>query len=498
MRALSSSPMAEIELKFEIPPESQAEVGKLAALRGTAPATARLHAIYFDTAGFDLRRHEMALRLRRTGRRWVQCLKAGRSGAGGLHAREEWEFDRPDATLDLSLFERLPALDRPLTEMFEVDVRRTTWRLEPTPGDRIEVALDRGTVRHQGRTEPVSEIEIESLGGDPAAIFAFAERLVGLLPLRPSATTKAARGYRLARGERRLPAKARAATLGGEMSTRAAAAAILGAALEQLQANDEGVLREEDCEYLHQLRVATRRMRSALRVFGPVLETHFVAASREDLRWLSQVTGPARDWDVLATQIFPLLVAACGESPALRTVGARIATRQGAARASVRAALSSPRYARLVMRMAQALDGESRAAPPDDAPGLAAFAARAIRKGHGKLLAGARRLSILTPAERHELRLEAKKVRYAAEDFAPLFRAKRVGRYLEILSDIQEDLGRANDAAVAARLLGEIKVPAAFAHFARGWLAAHAQSGVAGLERHGERLAQARPFWEKP
>lgn len=489
--------MAEVELKFEIPPQSHAAVGKLAALRGTAPSTARLHAIYFDTPDFDLRRREMALRLRRTGRRWVQCLKAGKSGAGGLHAREEWEFARPDRTLDLTLFERLPALDAPLTELFEVDVRRTTWTLEPTPGDRIEVALDRGAVRHEGQSEPISELEIESLAGDPAAIFAFADRLVDLLPLRPSATTKAARGYRLARGEKAGPAKARAAELDPGMSVRAAATAILGAALEQLQANDAGVLGEDDGEYLHQLRVATRRMRSALRVFRPVLDPEFAAASREDLRWIAKVTGPARDWDVLATQTLPPIVAAYGGTRALRAVASRVAVRRRDARAAVTEALSSPRYARLVMRLARGLDSESPPVAPAEDPGLATFAARAIRKGHRRLAAGARKLSILTPAERHQLRLEAKKVRYAAEGFAPLFRAKRVGRYLEIVSDIQEDLGRANDAAVAARLLDEVRMPAAFAHFARGWLAAHAQAGAGGLERHGDRLAQAKPFWEK-
>lgn len=489
--------MAEVELKFEIPPASQAAVGKLAPLRGASPTTARLHAIYFDTADFDLRRREMALRLRRTGRRWVQCLKSGRSGAGGLHAREEWEFERPGATLDATLFEHLPALDAPLAEVFEVDVRRTTWTLEPTPGDRIEVALDRGSVRHQGRTEPISELEVESLAGDPAAIFAFAERLLDLVPLRPSATTKAARGYRLAMDERPQPVKARAARIDPQGSTRAAATAIFAAALEQLQANDTGVLESGDGEYLHQLRVATRRLRSALRVFQPVLDPAFVAASREDLRWLSGVTGPARDWDVLATQTLPPLVEAYGACAATRAVGSRVAAQGREARAAVRDALSSPRYARLVMRMARALASESPAAASAAEPGLAGFAARAIRKGHRRLAAGARRLSILTPAERHQLRLEAKKVRYAAEGFAPLFRAKRVERYLEVVSDIQDDLGRANDAAVAARLLEEIRMPAAFAHFARGWLAAHAQSGAAGLERHGDRLAQAKPFWEK-
>jgi CHAD domain-containing protein len=112
-------------------------------------------------------------------------------------------------------------------------------------------------------------------------------------------------------------------------------------------------------------------------------------------------------------------------------------------------------------------------------------------------VAGAVRLSALTAAERHQLRLEAKRLRYALEGFETLFRRRRFDDYRELLAEIQDDLGRANDAAVAARLMAELKAPASLTQFARGWLAAQTHSSVALLERHAERLAIAKLPREK-
>ena len=488
--------MAEVELKFELPPEAHAAFRRLAPIAGAKPRNARLHALYFDTPGFELRDREMALRLRREGRRWVQTLKAGRSGAGGLHAREEWEFDRAEPSLDLTLLAGT-ALDAAegvagdLQEIFQVDVRRTTWQLDVSPGNRVEVALDRGEVSRLGERDPVSEVEIESLEGDPLAVFELADRLLDAAPLRPSAITKAQRGYRLARGEPAGPARSRAVALDAGVSPAAAARAILGSALEQLQANEAGVLADPDPEYLHQMRVALRRLRSALRVFRPVLDPSFVERARAELRWISRETGAARDWDVLATATLPAILRAFGEAAATRAVRARMAARRKAARERLREALSTPRYARLVLHLARWLASPSES-PAEEPERLAAFAERVMGKRHKRLVAGARKLSALTPSERHELRLEAKRLRYALEGFETLLRRRRFARYRELLSEIQDDLGRANDAAVAGRLLDELPLPPRFGQFARGWLAAETHSSVAALGRHGERLAEAR------
>ena len=494
--------MAEIELKFELAPKAHAAFRRLPALAGPG-RTMHLQATYFDTPDFELRAREMALRLRREGRRWAQTLKAGRSGAGGLHAREEWEFARPGATLDTDLLADTPlaaepALVRNLGEVFKVDVRRTTWEVEVSPGNRVEVALDRGEVRHGERAEAVSEVEIESVAGDPFAVFELADRLVGPQAaaarapsaLRPSAVTKAQRGYRLARGEPLAPVRASPAALVPEMSPAQAAQAMAAAALEQLQGNEAGVLAGEDPEYLHQFRVALRRLRSALGLFraaGGTLDD----ALREELRWIAQLTGPARDWDVLVTETLPTLLAAYRGGRVARTVRLRAASRRRDAGTQLREALASARYVRLLLALARWLAGpapEPQPEPQADPESLVDFALRVVAKRHKRLAADAERLSALTPSERHALRLDAKRLRYALEGLAPLFRRKRVDAHLEALSDIQDDLGRANDAAVATRLLAELDPPAAFAQFARGWFAALAQASAAGLERHAGRL----------
>jgi inorganic triphosphatase YgiF len=436
----------------------------------------------------------MALRLRRSGRRWTQTLKAGKSGTAGLHARDEWEHERPGPQLDLALFEGTPlaeehALAQELGEIFQVDVRRTSWEVEVSPGNRVEVALDRGEVRRGDEHERVSEVEIESLAGDPMAVFELADRLIEPARLRPSAITKAQRGYRLARGEAPAPLKARDVQLDPDMAPAQAARALAGAALEQIQANEAGVLAREDPEYLHQLRVGLRRLRSALKVFHA--SAGLPADVGEELRWISGLTAPARDWDVLATATLPTMLAAYGDERTTRSIRARVAIKRKAAHATLGEALDSARYARLMLALARWL---AEPAPvPDPSEGtLVAFASKVVSKRHKRLVADAQRLSALTTAERHALRLDAKRLRYALDGMASLFRPKRVDAHLAALGEIQDDLGRANDAAVAQRLLGELSPPGGFAQFARGWFAAESHASVAGLERHAPRLASVR------
>jgi len=488
--------VAEVELKFDLAPKAHAAFRRLPPLAGTRARTVRIVSTYFDTPDFELRRREMALRLRRAGRRWIQTLKAGRSGAGGLHSRKEWEAERPGPTLDLAALagtalEGSGELGARLVEAFTVGMRRTTWTVEVSPGNRVEVALDRGEVRHGEAAEPISEVEIESVAGDPLAVFEFAERLMRAYPgeaavLVPSAITKAQRGYRLARAEPAGPVRAAPAELDGTMAPALAARAIAAAALEQLLANQPGVLAGTDPEYLHQFRVALRRMRSCMGVFRAALGSE-AAGLRSELRWIGQLAGPARDWDVFATATLPVLLRAYGDARVARSMRMRASIRRRAANGALRTALASTRWTRLQLAVAHWL-AKPASAPDEGAESLPQFALRIVRKRYKRLLADARRLSALTPGERHALRLDAKKLRYALDGLAPIFRRKGVARWLDALSELQDDLGGANDAAVAARLLTEISPPAGFAQFSRGWFAAQEHASAAGVERHARGL----------
>ncbi len=491
--------MAEVELKFELPPEAHAAFRKLAALEGAAPRRAMLLALYFDTPRHDLARHAMALRLRRSGGEWKQALKAGAGGSGGLHARDEWEYGRRDASIDLSLFAATPLAALPhakrlherLAEVFRVEVARTTWRVELAPGTSVEVALDRGVVRCGKRSAPISEVEVESLEGAPLAVFDFAERLVDKVALRTSAVTKAERGYRLARGEPLAPVKAHTVAMEGSLAPADGARAAIDSAMRQLQDNEAGVLTTTDPEFVHQMRIALRRLRSALRAFRQATGPELEARVRADLHWITQATGKARDLDVLATQTLPaMLTAYRGDA---RDLGRRLAERRRRPREGVRAEIASARQERLMLFLAKWM-AQPISQPPSDG-GLRQFARAVIEKRHARWVRKAQGVEAMTDAERHRVRIAAKRLRYVAEGFASLYRRKLMDEYLRALSKLQDDLGRANDAAVAERLLGELAAPAPLAAFAQGWLAAEMRSCLQHLARAVKRVDRSAP-WE--
>jgi triphosphatase len=495
--------MTEVELKFELHADEEAAFRRLGALAGAKPVEQHLLALYFDTPAEEVVRHRMALRLRRSGKQWVQGLKAGASGEGGLHAREEWEFKRRDASIDLALFSGTPLAKLPhrrrlherLGEVFRVDMQRTTWQVELAPGSRVEVALDRGEVRRGEAAESLCEVEIECLEGEPMAVFDFASRLLGEVRLRPSMVTKARRGYRLLRGEKAAVVKARAASLHAGMSPVEAARAALGEGLRALQGNEEGALAATDPEYVHEMRSSLRRLRSTLRVLGPAIGPGLEDSVRDDISWLARAMGQARDWDVLATQTLPALLQARGESPGGDALACAAGRERDASREALREALRSTRYARFILTLARWLAQPAQATEREAR--LADVASRALRKRHRRLVASAQSLPRRDPGERHRLRIEAKRMRYAVESFASLYPRKRVRDFLDPLVDLQRGLGEANDAAVAAALIARLDVAPELRDFAGGWLEGRIQAATAELARDLERLCEARRFWKK-
>ena len=483
--------MREVELKLEVAPEALAALARAPLLRGTAPARReRLLATYFDTPDHLLRRSGMALRVRREGERWVQCLKAGASGAAGLHARDEWEAPRPDASLDLAVLAGTPIgalLDEGggarLRPLFTVDMERTTWTVALSPGDRVEVVADHGEVRHGARRSPVCEVEIESVAGDPMAVFAAAEGLLGAVPLRASATTKAQRGYALARGEHARPTKAVPVALRREDDVALAARHVVAAALAQLQANEAEAGRGG--EWLHQFRVGLRRLRSALRVFRGSFPARMARDMRADCRWLSRTTGEARDLDVFIES----MLAPADRGTALERRARRA---RAAARRTVGIALASERYTRFVLRFARWLAAEG-----DKSSGLVLDAAgAALDRKQARVMDGLRRLDRLEPAERHRVRIWLKRLRYACESLGGLYERLPVATYVEAVQRLQDDLGAEADAMAALRLLEALGGRAPHANARRRWRA-HARRALEAAHAHGEALRAAPCFWRE-
>ena len=244
----------EVELKLLVAPEDLARVERHPALKGMRHWAARrehLATVYYDTPDFALAREGVALRVRRSGERSVQTLKAEGLAAAGLHSREELEWplagdEAPDLTLldetpYRALFARKRVRER-LQPVFTTEFDRAARMVAFADGTAAELAIDRGEIRAGERAAPISEAEIELKTGDAHRLFALAREIARDVPIRLGHASKAERGYALASGAPAVPQKARPVPLDGPLSAGAALRSIAFACIAQMQANEDGLL----------------------------------------------------------------------------------------------------------------------------------------------------------------------------------------------------------------------------------------------------------------
>jgi inorganic triphosphatase YgiF len=504
----------EIELKLFLPDDAEVALAAAPLLRDARPRRVHLDATYFDTPDRLLQKHGMALRLRRTGRQWVQTLKEAESARGGLSARPEWESParlvRGTPRIDVTKLADtpLPALlarhraQAKLQPQFRVRVRRTLWEIE-FRGSRIEVAADRGHIEAAsgGRptSVPVAEIELELKDGRPEDLTAAALRLTGRgkngLALVPMLSGKAERGYRLVSGKPVPPTKAAArgfvAALEADMTSSVALRAIVAHGLDVVLANTAALRDVHAPEYVHQARVALRRMRSAVRLLDRK-HADFPETLARELRWAAQLLGAARDWDVLVTQTLPKLFANAprelrGE---VRTTLARAQAKRDAARTDVLGALGTARSARLALR----LQAWTVTSPPKGRT-LKRLAPRALGKAHRRLFDATQFFAALSPERRHRVRILAKRLRYALDVLSVALPREATERYIAALAELQDVLGELNDDAVAQMVLSRLSAASSIEKLATARLKEAERRSVEAAESRLRQLRQTSPAW---
>jgi len=504
----------EIELKLLVAPEHVARLRRHPQLRAGKRVTRSFFDEYYDTEDCALQSAGIALRLRREGRRIVQTMKFAGRVEGGLHQRPEWEVEVHDGQLDFAALSETgwskhfsdPDLQRRLRPIFATEFRRTQRLLEPSPGNVMEFCLDQGEIRAGNHTLPISEIEIELCNGAPSALYDLAIALDRSIPLKLERRSKAERGYHLLRGSTSSqppprPIKAAPIKLAAEMSVAAAFSRIVFDCLAHLQANEAGTLARQGPEYLHQMRIAVRRVRSAFSIFGPAFAGAALQRHASELRWLGQMLAPARDWDVFCTKTLPQIAVQFPEHAGIVQLEKSAAQARAAAGATVIEGVTSRRYQRLLLLLsawltalsdtasaaagqvadagaeAGATDGLTNPAgavitaaphetdvmvgapsPAADTIALKEYASRILNKRHKQVRKRGRKLSGLAADECHKLRIAVKKLRYASEFFSSLYAKGPVRKYTATLAELQEILGALNDAATTSSL--SLRLPA--------------------------------------
>lgn len=448
----------EIELKLAFPPAAQAEIEAHpliagAALRGEPKW---LDNTYFDTPALNLHSERVAIRVRDTGSELLQTVKCAAASIGGLSIRPEWEqsfsgrfdFERVDAPAVRELLETHRDDLRPV---FNTAFRRVTRVVEPRPGACILLMLDVGKIVSEGRECTIHELELELAAGTASDLRDFAIALAAELPLLPFDDSKAQRGYQLFLKESSKPLRAPKAGIRAEQRPRQAFLSLANQGLTCWQANLHGMLAHSDPEFLHQFRVALRRMNTLLRVFKPLLPAGFAQTWSADLKAIASSTGEARDLDVmLDTVLRPML--ASGDKvrakPVKRAIAACETARDAAALGPTRRLDGHTllRFSReLSLLDSQADDGD-----------FARFAEQRLGDLHRRAMKRFQQVvRSHRAADAHRLRIALKHLRYACEFFAELFDEVEMNQYAREVAGLQDDFGFVNDLYVAlARLDG--------------------------------------------
>ncbi|MHB1216194.1 MAG: CYTH and CHAD domain-containing protein [Thiobacillus sp.] len=503
---MTAKPPVEIELKLALPQQQAQAFMKRMARRRSVPVQQHLTSRYFDTPDFALSARGVALRVRQVGRRWLQTLKTEGERGGGLSQREEYEMPVRGGEPDWKRFPPeaqayVPDALRPhLVPVFETRFSRTAWLLTGRGGAQIEVALDVGEVRAGQRRQPICEIELELKAGQPDALFVLAQGWALQFDCVPLDVSKAERGVRLAHGEEAGPVKSVPLTLDSAMRVEDGFAAVVQACLAQFQANLPGVLASGDTEYVHQARVALRRLRAALRLTRRVcvLPNELM----DGLRVLAHALGPVRDWDVLCDETLPAIAPHFPDENGWQFGMAVLQARRDKERAAMQAALAGARPGAWLLALQRWLQQRGWRAAPEaqrfvQLSPLDAWARRALKKGHRRIVRRARDFEHLQAAQRHAVRIAFKRQRYASEFFQSLFDGRRQARYLAALRDAQDGLGRINDARVAQGLLTDVQAETGpMGDFVLGWLAAK-QADAANDEsaQQVRDFMELKPFW---
>ncbi|MET0627644.1 MAG: CYTH and CHAD domain-containing protein [Acidimicrobiia bacterium] len=445
--------MLERELKFspgpsfDLPDLDDADAG----LHADAATTSKLVASYYDTPDLRLARAGASLR-HRNDEGWMVKLPVSRGE--GLERHEQLVPGDTDEPPDEALaLVRALSRSAPLQLIARLNTLRRRVIVRDASGAKIaEVDDDEVSVIDGVRLAArFRELEVElTEEADEGVATLLGQRLQKAGAGRPDPVPKIVRAI----GPRALDAPDLVAPRKLDLASTAleVLSATIASSVARLVDHHPGVLLGDDAEAVHQARVATRRLRSDLRTFRDVVDPHWSEPLRDELKWLGERLGEVRDADVLLERLEARLDAlphadANGATDLLDALRAQRAS----ARDTLLVAMASDRYLSLLDRLVDAthnVPAAPDAADVDDID-LETF----VRRPWKKLRRAVDALDDDPPdAELHEVRIRAKRARYATEAVAPAI-GREAKRFAKRVAAVQDTLGEHQDAVVAEEWL---------------------------------------------
>lgn len=502
----------ETELKLRIAPGQLAKLKRHTLLKAHQLArstTRRLYNIYFDTPKLELQQSGMALRLRRSGKQWLQTLKGGGAVQGGLHQRNEWEMPVSGPALDFSHPQamewenHLPQkLRKKLQPVFVTDFSRNSRMLE-WQGAQIELCIDQGEISTEHSHTSICELELELVSGEPRQLFGLALAILDIVPFELESVSKAEQGFRLLTGYMEQPVKALPVSLGKHDDLSIAMQSLIWSCLQHFQSNLRGGMSNGNAEYLHQMRIALHRLSVLLHMAESVYADEQLAVFRKESAALCVTLERIVEWDVFIAQTLQPICARMPQDAGLQVLLSVSKLQRDASCNVLSSDAQARELQRLLLHIAIWMHGpywRKFAVAGFKSPD---FAALQLTELAMNIEQAGEHLASFDTAKLQDIYIQAKKLKYCTEYFASLYGKHKSEQYLAELSEVQEVLGQINDDALANRLLDELTTGQSLSGhqdaivLARGWVAHDLLQQLGVLKDTVRKFQRQACFWEK-
>ncbi|MBR0655845.1 CYTH and CHAD domain-containing protein [Plastoroseomonas arctica] len=486
---------ASLTLEVALPPEDAARLSRLPAIAARRNGRSRGAAeslLWLDTPTGTLAAEGLALEQSPRGQR--SLIRALPAPHGASH---------PGAAPETLPIETLPecAPEAPYISIAAFDGRRLSFTLDD-PAGPVTAILRTGKLRAVAAEREIARL---TLTGPPGAVVAMIQAIAAELPALPPLASLAEEARALAHGIPARPRRRGAPDLATAETVADALAQASGHLADAVLAMAPLVGADAGPEGVHQMRVGLRRLRSMLKLMRKAADGPAPRALEDGLKTLLAYLGPARDWDVFTRGLGAQVAEAMpGNRPIAQFLDAAEQRRQEAY-VALEAFLAGPGYRAIAWELAAFpatlawREGASADALALQATPLEAFGAHLLGRRWKGLARDAAGMEAMDGERLHEMRLDAKRLRYAAELFAPLFAPRRTRRFQKRLAALQEALGLANDATVASNLAQSLANGRAERSFAIGVVTGWAQAQAVRIRRDAEdtwtALDAAGPFW---
>ncbi|MDR3593067.1 MAG: CHAD domain-containing protein [Negativicutes bacterium] len=503
----------EVELKLRLlDPKSWASVLTAPALTGldaSALESKRMEACYYDSSDQALQLAGVAYRIRLEGSQWVATVKAGGTSTGGLHQRQEWNVPVAEPVPSLEYFQQTEAEplltrvlgDNPLEPLFSTAFDRQTIELNVGDGSRVELAVDVGSILAGDRDEPIAEVELELLAGNPTAVLQLGAELSRTVPLVVEPRSKYFRGLLLAGlADDEHPAEEAGPP---PFSTDAGSAVriLLTQQLHQVFVSLPLFLGSiEDAEAMHRFRIQLRRLRSLLSFAKPLADPEGYADWQSRLRDWSRSTNPLRETDVILATWQEIATDGHLTLQPPAWLEMMLGTERTALAGTLTESLAGGQATPLLLGFWAWLAG-AESFPGADEQAWSEFALSRLSGWLDDMRRLAKDLDPNDPMGIHGLRIQGKKLRYSLESLQ--LRDRKSRALLARLKRLQDSLGIFRDSQVLNDTLNSwlntqaSRVLYRDAGILLGWTARTRQGAVRDYEKQWQRFKRAARRWQK-